>query len=134
MRSRRFPTWATLAAAMVVVLASCAPFAQFTRDLLDTTDGASLTYQFRTSEQLPGVHFHPGDTTAMGVVLVITGGDLLVLHVPEGVSCEATETVIDCHLGDVSTPVAINLTGLNVLASATYRRAGANAVLQTFIR
>jgi hypothetical protein len=117
-----------------LLLSACAPVAQYARDLLDTTDGATLSYVQRSTDTLPGLRYDPGDTVALAVVLVARGTDLALLDAPEGVTCTATPSVIDCRLGDVSEPLQVSLTGLQVVASATWRRTGSTQVLQTFAR
>lgn len=143
MKPRRFPTLVAFLAT-AVLLGACAPFAQFARDLLDTStseapeDRATLTYVLRTDDQLPGLLFDPGDVTtvgpALGVILIVTGRELTLLRAPLTGSCEATATVIDCRLGDTTELQLVNLTGLGVLASATYRRPESNRILTTYAR
>lgn len=123
-----------LIAAATLLLAACAPVAQYARDLLDTSDGATLSYVNRSTDTLPGLAYDPGDAVALAVVLVARGSDLVLLEAPEGTECTATPVLIDCRLGDVNAPVLVALTGRQVVASATWRRAGSTAVLQTFAR
>lgn len=113
---------------VLLFLASCAPVATVGRDLVERTDGATLTYV----EQ--GLAFNSGEATAFGVILVARGEQLVLLAAPEGASCSIDADVLDCRLGDVTGVTTVNLTGLSVVASATYRRDGANAVYQVFAR
>ncbi len=124
----------TLLAAAILATAGCAPIAHFARDLLDTSDGATLSFRQRTPEHPSGVLFDPAGRPALGTIVVATGRDLTLVAFPDGASCSATDTVIDCRLGDVDEPTAISLTGRNVIASATYRRDGSTTVLQVFAR
>ena len=123
---------ALLAAALL--LTSCAPVAAWGRDLIDTTDGATLSYVQRADDQLPGLRFDPADQVALAVIIVARGSDLQLLAYPDGADCTATSTTLDCRLGDVSAATDINLTGRQVIASATWRRDGSTRVLQTFAR
>lgn len=120
--------------AATLLLGACAPVAQYARDLLDTTDGATLSYVERTTTSLPGLSYDPGEGVALAAIVVARGTDLVLLGVPEGVACTATVSLIDCRLGDVSGPVLLAMTGRGVTASATWRRAGSSTVLQTFAR
>lgn len=123
-----------LAAALVLVLSACAPVAQLARDVLDTSDGATLSYLFRSETTLPGLAFDAGDAPALGAILIARGSELEVLGTPEGVACNATPEIVDCRLGDVAERSFVFLTGRNVIASVTYRREGATTVFQTFAR
>lgn len=123
-----------LAAALVLALSACAPVAQFARDLVDTSDGARLSYLFRSETTLPGLVFDAGPAPALGAILIARGSELEVLGIPEGVTCNATPEIVDCRLGDVTGRAFVFLTGRGVLASVTYRREGATTVYQTFAR
>lgn len=131
MKSRILPT---LAAALLLALGACAPLAQFGRDLIDTPDGATLTYVYRDADVLPGLRFDPGDSPALGAVLIITGSSLALLTVPDGATCEATETSIDCRWPAITEPATVNLTGRGVLAYISWRRSDSPRVLHTFAR
>lgn len=120
-----------LAIAAVLATAACAPAAGALRDLIDSSDGATLTFRAGPPS---GVDFNPGAEPALGVVVVATGTDLVLIAAPAGAQCTATAEVIDCRLGDVTELTPLDLTGRGVLASATYRRPGSNTVRQTFAR
>ncbi|MFU8868667.1 hypothetical protein [Natronococcus sp.] len=123
-----------LAAALVLVLSACAPVAQFARDVLDTSDGATLSYMLRTESTLPGLVFDAGPAPALGAILIARGSELEVLGIPDGVLCNATPELVDCRLGDVLERAYVYLTGRSVAASVTYRREGEPRVYQTFAR
>jgi hypothetical protein len=123
-----------LALALALALSSCAPVAQFARDLLDTSDGATLSYMLRTEAHPPGLAFDAGPAPALGVILIARGTELEILGVPAGVMCNATPELVDCRLGDVDERAYVYMTGRGVLASATYRREGDTRVYQTFAR
>lgn len=123
-----------LLAIAAIALSACAPVAQFARDVLDTSDDATVSYLLRTPETLPGLAFDPGETTAFGAILVARGEELTVLGTPEGVTCTATPVLVDCRLGDRSEPTYVYLTGRGVIASVTYRRAESTTVYQAFAR
>lgn len=112
----------------LLLLSSCAPVASVGRDVVERTDGATLAYVDQ------GLAFDAGETTAFGVILVARGEQLVLLASPEGATCSVEADVLDCRLGDVTGVATVNLTGLSVVASATYRRDGANAVYQVFAR
>ena len=127
-----------LALAAVIALTGCLPFAQFARDLLDSSDGATLTYVMRSPETLPGLRFDPDGRPALGVVLVATGSDLTFLGVSaparDGFGCalDDARVTLDCRLGDVTEPITVYLTGAGVLADASYRREGSSVPRLTF--
>lgn len=123
-----------LALAAALLLSACAPVASWGRDLLDTTDGATLSYVQRSDDQLPGLRYDPGDQVALAVIIVARGSDLQLLAYPDGADCTVTSTTLDCRLGDVASTVDVSLTGRQVVASATWRRDGSTRVLQTFAR
>lgn len=123
-----------LAAALALALSACAPVAQLARDVLDTSDGAALSYLTRTEAHPPGLAFDPGGAPALGAILIARGTDLAVLGFPEGVACTATPVLVDCRLGDVTERTFVYLTGRGVIASVTYRRDGETRVYQTFAR
>lgn len=123
-----------LIAAAAILMTGCLPVAQLARDILDTTDGAVLSYVQRSTDTLPGLAYDPGDQVALGVIIVARGTDLQLLAVPEGATCTATAQLIDCRLGDVQGLTLVPLTGRQVVASATWRRHGSPTVLQTFAR
>lgn len=126
-----------------LLLTACVPFARIARDLLDTSDGATLHYVDATDATLPGLRFDPAGA-AYDALLVATGTDLIVLAVPENASCTiaADSRRMDCPLGftDASgrrfldEPITIHLSGGSVLANASYRRAGSNIPLVTYAR
>jgi hypothetical protein len=124
-----------LALALAITLAGCVPFAQFARDLMDSSDGATLTYVLRTPTTDPGLRFDPDGRLALGVVLTATGANLTLLSAPEG-ACTLNEARanLDCRLGDVLDAVTVHLTGASVLANASYRREGSTVPLITFAR
>lgn len=123
-----------LAVAAVLALSACAPVAQLARDLVDTSDGATLAYLFRTDAHPPGLTFDPGPEPALSAILIARGTELEVLGIPAGVVCTATPELVDCRLGDVEARTFVYLTGRGVIASVTYRRAGETRVYQTFAR
>jgi hypothetical protein len=123
-----------LAIAIALALSACAPVAQFARDLVDTTDGAALSYLFRTDAHPPGLTFDPGPAPAIGAILIARGTELEILGIPAGVVCNATPELVDCRLGDVEARTFVYLTGRGVIASVTYRRDGETRVYQTFAR
>lgn len=123
-----------LIAAATILLSGCLPVANLARDLLDTTDGATLSYVQRSTDTLPGLAYDPGDQVALGVIIVARGTDLQLLAVPEGAACTATPALIDCRLNEVASLTLVPLTGRQVVASATWRRHGSSTVLQTFAR
>ena len=123
-----------LIATAALLLTACAPVASWARDLVDTTDGATLAYVQRSTSSLPGLKYDPGEQVALAVIIVARGSDLQLLAVPEGAVCEASPQLIDCRLGDVTTATLVPLTGRQVIASATGRRPGSPTVLQTFAR
>lgn len=126
---------AILALALALALAGCAPFAQFARDLMDSSDGATLTYVLRDASTLPGLRFDPDGRPALGVVLVATGTNLTLLAAPDGAcSLDDERATLDCRLGDVREPITVNLTGAGVLANASYRREGSSVPRVTFAR
>lgn len=110
-----------IALTLAFTLSACLPVAEWGRDLLDTSDGATLIYVTQ------GLQFHPGESVALSTQLVATGESLMLLATPEGATCEvlAEATRIDCDLGDVMEAVTVNLSGFGVLANASYRRVGA---------
>ena len=116
--------------ALVLVLSACQPAARFARDLLDTGDGATLSYVTQ------GLAFDPDGRVALGAQLVATGENLALLMAPTGVTCEVIQsgTRLDCDLGDVTEIVTVNLTGLGVLANASYRREGDSVPKVVFAR
>ncbi len=133
-RARRLLAAALVASALAIGATSCAPFAHLARNLLDTSDGATLTFRQRTPEHASGVLFDPAGRPARAVIVIATGEAIELLAFPEDAACTATATRLDCRLGDVDEPTAIDLTGRNVIASATYRRDGSNTVHQAFAR
>lgn len=114
--------------ALVLLLTSCAPAAAYFRDLAERTDGASLIYL------TDGLGFDPGPSVARGVIVVAIGDELALVEAPEGASCTLDVDLLDCRLGDVSERVAILMTGVNVVANATYRRSDSAQVYQVFAR
>ena len=123
-----------VALAAALLASACAPVATFVRDTIDTSDGATLAYVQASAETLSGVLFDPAGEVALGVILVARGTELELLAYPDGATCAASSTLIDCRLGDLSEPTAVSLAGRGVIASATYRREGANTVRQIFAR
>ena len=123
-----------LPAAIVLAATACVPLANFARDVVDTSDGAVLAYLERTPEHPPGLTIDPGPETALGAILIVRGDELELLSAPEGVTCTAEPTLIDCRFGDVDARTFAYLTGLDVVASLTYRREGSSTVYQTFAR
>jgi len=132
--TRRRPLLLALAIAAVLALSACAPVAQLARDLADTSDGARLSYMLRTETNPPGLLFDAGPAPALGVILIARGTELEVLGIPEGVACNATRELVDCRLGDVQERAYVYMTGLGVIASATYRREGETRVYQAIAR
>ena len=116
------------ALAVVLLLTSCAPAAAYLRDLTERVDGATLSYL------QDGLGFDPGPKEAVGVIIVAIGEDLVLVEAPEGASCTLDVDLLDCRLGDVSERVAILLSGVDVVANATYRRDGSSQVYQVFAR
>lgn len=114
--------------ALTLLLTACAPVADRAADLLDRADGAQVLILS------DGVGFDSGATPALGTILIVIGDDLALQAAPEGATCSLVEDVIDCRLGDVSGRVAVLLTGKDVLASATFRRAGGTGVYQAITR
>lgn len=121
-----------LAIAAALFAGACAPVATFVRDTIDSSDGATLAYVQATPETLSGVLFDPDGRPALGVIIIARGTELELLAYPDGATCAASSTLIDCRLGDLSEPIAVSLAGRGVIASATYRREGANTVRQIF--
>lgn len=118
-----------------LALSSCAPVATLARDVLDTSDGATLSYLARTETNPPGLLFAAGPAgPALGVILIARGTELEVLGIPDGVTCNATPELVDCRLGDVPETAYVYMTGRGVIASVTYRRAEETRVYQTFAR
>lgn len=117
-----------LIAILLLTASACAPFAQFTRDLLDSSDGATLTFVMRTPETEPGIRFDPDGRPALTVVIVATGDNLTLLRAPDDATCTVNEArmVLDCRIPRVDEPVTVYLTGARVLANASYRREGSN--------
>lgn len=116
--------------ALVLVLSACQPAARFARDLLDTGDGATLSYVTQ------GLAFDPSNRVALGAQLVATGEDLVFLMAPPGVTCEVIQdsTRMDCDLGDVIEVTTVNLTGRAVLANVSYRRTDDSVPRVVFVR
>ena len=133
-RPRALALALALAAVLALALAACSPAAQFARDVLDTSDGATLAYLSRTEAHPPGLTFDPGPAPALGVILIARGTELEVLGIPEGVTCNATSELIDCRLGDVDARAFVYMTGRGVLANVTYRREGSTSVYQAIAR
>jgi hypothetical protein len=127
-------TLAPVLAALALLVSACVPLANFARDVVDTSDGATLTYLARTPDHPPGLTFTAGDEPALGAILIARGEQLEVLATPAGVTCTAEPTLVDCRLGDVETSTYVYMTGLDVVASVTYRRADATTVYQAFAR
>lgn len=117
-----------------VVLGACAPVANLLVDLTERSDGATLTYVLRDAPGGPGLAFDPDGRTARRVIVRAEGDELALLAVPDGATCTVTTTSLDCRLGDVTEVTVVNLTGLGVVANATYRRAGSSTVYLTTAR
>lgn len=132
--SRRARALLALAAALTLAATACLPIGQIARDLADTSDGATLSYRQRTADHPSGLLFDPGPELAVGVAVVARGTAMVLIETPADATCWATDTRIDCLLGDRAEPVAIDLAGRGVLAAATYRRAGSTAVYQAIAR
>ena len=114
--------------ALALLMTACVPVANRAADLLERADGASVLYL------TDGVGFDSGASPALGIILIVIGDDLVLTAAPEGAACTLVEDVIDCRLGDVDGRVAVLLTGQDVVASATFRRAGGTGVYQAFGR
>ncbi len=125
---------ALLALALAVALTACLPFAQFARDLMATSDGATLSYAFRTPTTDPGLRFDPGGRPALGVILDATGTNLTLLSAPATATCvlDDDRRGLNCRLGLVLEPVTVHLTGSGVLGFATYRREGISTPYRVF--
>lgn len=107
------------AALAIAAVVACAPVANVARTIVEDADGASISYL------VDGIGFNPGEQIAVGVEMVVTGDTLTV--VDERCN-EVSDTRVDCSLGDVVEPTAVIMSGTDVLAIATFRRAGANAI------
>ena len=121
-------------AVLVLLLGACAPVAEGLADLVERNDGAALTYVLASEPGGPGLAFEPGPELARGVIVRAEGESLTLLAIPEQAECTVTTTTLDCRLGDVEATTTIGLTGLGVVANATWRRAGSSTVYLTFAR
>jgi len=115
-----------LALTLAVGLSACVPVANVARDILERADGASVAYL------VDGVGFDSGEQAARGVILLIVGDELVLVEQPTSGECTLDVDVIDCRLGDVEGRVTVSVTGMDILASATFRRPGASTVYQAF--
>ena len=126
---KRFRIWILLVA--LAALAACAPVAQVVADTIERSDGATLAYVFEGEPGGPGIAFDPGSATALGVIVRGEADEFTLLSIPDGATCEVTTTLFDCRLGDVTDTTLIGVTGTNVTANATWRRAGGTTVYLT---
>lgn len=113
-------------AAVVLVLAGCAPAAQEGVEWIERDKAASLT--------VSGMDwlFDPGENPAFGVIFVAEGFDLEL--VTTDVCWFVEETVVRCDLGNVSSPTVVQLAGTDIIAAANYRRGTGNNVYTVFYR
>lgn len=115
-----------LLAILVLSLAGCAPFANQIIDTIERDGASSLT----VAEDV--WTFSPGETPALGVILIAEGFDLALT---ENEWCYFVETtVVRCDLGTVAEAVSITLGGVDIIAAANYRRTGSNTVYTVFYR
>lgn len=107
-----------------LVLMACAPAQQATTDVIDTTFGDDATVAFVQG----GVQFNPGSKPALGVIVVLQGQSLKALDASSPCKPNTDSTELSCELGDVSAAQTLGVSGQNVTASVSYRRAGSNRV------
>ncbi|WP_157442558.1 hypothetical protein [Deinococcus misasensis] len=105
-------------------LGACAPIQQVTPNVIDSTFGDEATLSFIQG----GVAFDPGGKPALGAIVVLQGQGLKTLDVNSPCKSNPSNTELDCALGDVTAVQTLKLSGKDVTASVSYRRAGSNRV------
>lgn len=111
---------------VALLLTACPPIAGGIADFIENSDGATLTYVHQ------GLAFDPGPELARGVIIRAEGDELALLSVPGGATCTLTNDRLDCRLGQVTEATTVGLTGLGVVANATWRRVGDSSVYMVF--
>jgi len=119
-----------LAVVAAVTLTGCSVLIPAVVPAIERNDDAALTYVL--DRQPRGLEFDPGSAPALGVIVRAEGDDLQLLTAPDGATCTVAADRLDCRLGDVTEPAFIGLSGRSVVANATWRRAGSNAVYLVF--
>jgi hypothetical protein len=118
--------------AILVLLAGCAPLQQFGNTIVDERLGDDAALFYCLGEVAApcigayGIGFDPADTVALGVIVDVLGDSLRT----DDERCETVGSGLQCALGDRLEPTVISLSGSDVSATATYRRAGSGRVFQ----
>ena len=115
-------------AALALLLSACVPAANLGKNFIEKPDGSSLLYL------TDGLGFDPGESAALGVILIVSFDTLASYTAPEGATCEVEAQFLDCRLGDVSERVVLRLSATNVDANASFRRAGSSDAYLVFVR
>ena len=111
---------------LIALLTACAPVARVIVGTIERDGSSALTVSGSVWT------FDPGPTTALGVIFIAEGYDLVLA---DDDACRLTEeTVVRCDWGNVVTPVTVTLSGNDIIAAANYRRTGSNSVYTVFYR
>lgn len=122
-------------ALLLVLLTGCLPVSNIARDVSNDTFGDDATLRYCLgSAAVPcmgayGFAFDPGSTEAAGVILDVLGG---FVTSPDA-RCAEVGDGLQCALGEVLEPTVVAVSGLDVTATATYRRAGEARIYQEVV-